>query len=251
MPSMLRPASKHRRLHLRGRHRHAVGDRRHRIGAADRQRQAVAGARDHLRPHFAERLEHAAPSAGATARRRRRKWWRNDARRRCPWRGARRFRHCRSRSRPPARAARRCRARGPARRRRGRARPVAPKARMAAAVAITSADSSSPPTRVSPIASAPSMSARCEIDLSPGTATRPLQRAGRQRAQRLCEGVRHGCGHRGSRAISERASVLGRAARVLAQGAGEVTPAWRRKSRLTSLTGASLGNRLHPMTRLE
>ena len=87
----------HGRLHLRRRHRHAIGDRRHRVGAADRQRQAVAGAGDHLRPHFAQRVEHARPSAGATARRRRRRWWRRRARRQCRAPGARRCRHCRSR----------------------------------------------------------------------------------------------------------------------------------------------------------
>ena len=50
----------------------------------------------------------------------------------------------------------------------------APRARSAAAVAITSSASSRPRTRLRPAASADSISARCEIDLSPGTATAPF-----------------------------------------------------------------------------
>src|SRR5229473_190852 len=50
----------------------------------------------------------------------------------------------------------------------------APRARMALAVLSTSSPSSRPETRVSPTASAPRISARCEIDLSPGTRTRPV-----------------------------------------------------------------------------
>jgi hypothetical protein len=49
----------------------------------------------------------------------------------------------------------------------------APRARNAWAVLITSSPSKSPLIRVSPTASAPSSSARIEIDLSPGTRTRP------------------------------------------------------------------------------
>ncbi len=49
----------------------------------------------------------------------------------------------------------------------------APMARSAPAVAWTSSPSSRPSMRLSPMLSAENMSARCEIDLSPGTRTRP------------------------------------------------------------------------------
>ena len=51
----------------------------------------------------------------------------------------------------------------------------APKARIAAAVSRTSWPSRSPVTLVSPTAIAPRISARCEIDLSPGTSARPFR----------------------------------------------------------------------------
>ena len=51
---------------------------------------------------------------------------------------------------------------------------VAPIARIAAAVASTSCPSSSPVTRLSPTASAESISERCEMLLSPGIAIHPL-----------------------------------------------------------------------------
>ncbi len=49
----------------------------------------------------------------------------------------------------------------------------APRAATARAVLITSSASSSPRMRVRPVARAPRISARCEMDLSPGTRTRP------------------------------------------------------------------------------
>src|SRR5882757_3672197 len=51
---------------------------------------------------------------------------------------------------------------------------AAPSARMARPVLMTSSPSKSPVILVSPTASAPRISARCEIDLSPGTRTRPV-----------------------------------------------------------------------------
>ena len=50
---------------------------------------------------------------------------------------------------------------------------VAPKACIALAVSSTSCPSSSPVISVRPTDSAPRISARCEIDLSPGTAATP------------------------------------------------------------------------------
>ena len=54
-----------------------------------------------------------------------------------------------------------------------------PSARSALPVLRTSSPSSRPEMRVSPTASAPKIKARCEIDLSPGTRTRPA--SGRER----------------------------------------------------------------------
>ena len=50
---------------------------------------------------------------------------------------------------------------------------TAPSATTARAVLMTSSASSRPRMRVVPVASAPKISARCEIDLSPGTRRRP------------------------------------------------------------------------------
>ena len=90
-----------------------------------------------------------------------------------------------------ARQSRRRRRRGRARRRSPVRSTVAPSARMALAVLMTSSPSSRPVIRVSPTASAPRIRERCEIDLSPGTRTRPGQRpasGGRSAARRR----RHG-----------------------------------------------------------
>ena len=46
--------------------------------------------------------------------------------------------------------------------------------------------------RVSPTASVPKISARCEIDLSPGDADAALERPRAARGQRLQHGVIHG-----------------------------------------------------------
>src|SRR5512140_3595053 len=53
---------------------------------------------------------------------------------------------------------------------------VTPSARSTPAVLLTSSDWSTPRTRDAPAPSAPSMSARCEMDLSPGTRRRPSTR---------------------------------------------------------------------------
>ena len=91
----------------------------------------------------------------------------------------------------------------PGRRRRGPAPPsarptllhrAARAPRSALAVLSTSSPSSRPVMRVRPVASAPSISARCEIDLSPGTRTRPRQRPGLQRGKGRRRRVRHGGG---------------------------------------------------------
>ena len=60
-------------------------------------------------------------------------------------------------------------------------RTVAPRASTALRVEWTSSASRRPVTRVSPVESAPKRSARCEIDLSPGTEIAP--RSGPSRRQ--------------------------------------------------------------------
>src|SRR5262249_28472961 len=57
---------------------------------------------------------------------------------------------------------------------------LAPKAAMALLVLRTSSPSRRPEIRVSPTASAPKIRARFEIDLSPGTRTRPLSAPARR-----------------------------------------------------------------------
>ncbi len=61
----------------------------------------------------------------------------------------------------------------------------APSAATALAVLSTSSPSSRPLMRVSPTASAPNISARCEIDLSPGTRTRPFSGPARRAVREL------------------------------------------------------------------
>ena len=52
---------------------------------------------------------------------------------------------------------------------------LAPKAAMALALLTTSSASKSPVMRVWPLATAPNINARCDMDLSPGTLIRPLR----------------------------------------------------------------------------
>ena len=61
-----------------------------------------------------------------------------------------------------------------------------PSERIARTVASVSAERPKPWTRVSPSASAPSSTARCEIDLSPGTATCPTSAAAGSSLTRWC-----------------------------------------------------------------
>ena len=91
----------------------------------------------------------------------------------------RRARRCRSRSGP--RAARRPRRPAPvdAHRVDSSSCTVTPSARTAAIVDSVSAERPKPSTSVSPSAIAPTRTARCEIDLSPGTAMSPAQRGRR------------------------------------------------------------------------
>ncbi len=69
--------------------------------------------------------------------------------------------------------------------RRRRAMSLAPRAVMALAVLTTSSASRRPLMRVSPMAMAPSMRARCDMDLSPGTLIRPFKTGGFARDQGL------------------------------------------------------------------
>ncbi len=88
-------------------------------------------------------------------------------------------------ARPPTPTPRMRQAPGPVR------STAAPSAAMTSAVSRASSPSSSPLMRVSPTASVPKIRARCEIDLSPGTRTRPLSGPRAARGQRLQDGVIH------------------------------------------------------------
>ena len=165
------PREQDARLHLSARNGELVAHR----GAVNAPRYAAAGRRRSSPPSrpSASADRRFGPSAAATATRlRRARSACRPGRRGSRRRAERACRRCRSRPVPPARAVRagphprraRCpRPPPPRRRARGRPRPSTrcrPSGR-------------SPRSRVSPSAIAPSSTARCETDLSPGTAMPP------------------------------------------------------------------------------
>ncbi len=195
-PACLEAGQQDRGFDLRTRHRQRVVD------AVQRSRRRAAPpaagppACRCARPSGAAAWPRA-PSAAASARHRRSACWKNSGRTAAPWTVAWRCRRC------PCRAAQAL-ARSPA-----WPAPVTitssprgcvictPSERSAAMVARQSPLSRKPLTRVWPSAIPPSISARCEIDLSPGTmrapptrltgATRkPRQRSGVHGARRNC-----------------------------------------------------------------
>ena len=175
LPGAARPARQHRRLDLGRRAPAAVDDRQRVARAGERERQAVrpSPARLTLAPisasgsrtrRIGRRRSEASPSNVAVIGNRRPR----------PSPAGNRCRNCRNRgdrgSAKPAtptpstrHAPVRC------------ARPRAERLHGVGGLS-TSSPSSRPEMRVGPTASAPRMSARCEIDLSPGTRTRPRQR---------------------------------------------------------------------------
>ena len=127
-------------------------------------------------------------------------------------------------------------ARRRARRRRRRARRAAPSARIAAAVRSTSSPSSRPVISVRPTASAPSISARCEIDLSPGT---------RQRAARAAPAA--GRDERSGGAASDHG--IGRLSVALAARRGRISAAEAAPSILLLTGRGARGNGARPTRR--
>ena len=189
MPRRVQPGQQHRRLHLRRRHRHAVFQRQRALARprspsgsrppsreAKRAPQADSGS---ITRRIGRPRRLASPVITANSR-----MAGQDAAQQ-PRRGAgvAHVQHVRRLD-----AGRRCRGRRRARCRRRRASTSAPSARMAAAVRSTSSPSSRPVMRVSPTASAPNISARWLIDLSPGT------RIGRQGGRRGGDGAERAAG---------------------------------------------------------
>ena len=168
----MQPGEQHGRLDLRRGDRQAILDRQQVGRAAKGQRQRVLAVLLDLQPHLLQRLEHAAHGPARQRGIAHEPGTAYRGRRPRPSSAAGRCRNCRSRCR-----------------RSGSARPPTPRpstsqvaptlrtgqpsACSALAVLSTSSPSSRPAMRVRPVASAPNISARCEIDLSPGTRTRP------------------------------------------------------------------------------
>ncbi len=143
--------------------------------AGKRQRQTAVHRGDGAGADALQRIEHAAHRAAAQrgiAVECRRDRAAGD---RAEHQAGTRFPNCRNRALPRARQSRRRRRRGPASSRSPERSTSAPSARKAFAVLRTSSPSSKPLIRVSPTARAPRMSARIEIDLSPGTRARPAK----------------------------------------------------------------------------
>ena len=185
-PRGVEPGEQHRGFDLRRGHRKAIFDRHRVDGTGDGERQAAAFARHEARAEAAQRLDDAAhrppPQRGVAGDEGGDRVGREDAEEE-PRRGTGIAEieqilrldepadpdpvHRPPAVVPPSAA-------------------CAPSALSAAAVASTSSPSSRPLISVRPTASAPSISARCEIDLSPGTPIRPASgvRAARRSAER-------------------------------------------------------------------
>ncbi len=178
-PSSPRPRRRDRRAAPRTSpartRRELVVDRRERCRL---RRRAARGRRwsRSARPS-GEAARRCAPSDAPRATRRRRARSGRSARRGSPGAAASACRRSGSRSARPARAGRAGRRRGRVRVSTSSSTTSAPRARIAAIVASVSAERPKPETWVGPSQIAPSMTARCEIDLSPGTATCPSRAA--------------------------------------------------------------------------
>ena len=168
----MQPGDQHRAFDLRRRHRQSVDDRHEIAGAAQRQRQRLLAGLKDLQPHLHQWRQHAPhrpPRQRRIARHLNRDRMAGDDAHHQPRAGAgiaeieralRLAKTARSAAFDLPDVPDLCRRQLPAR-------------TTARAVLMTSSASSRPRMRVVPVASAPKISARCEIDLSPGTRSRP------------------------------------------------------------------------------
>ena len=191
-PGRGQPGQQHRRLDLGGGHRRAIDDR-HRVaraGERDRQPAAVGHAASRARRSARPDRECAASAACAGWRRRRRSRSPGSPRP-PPSRGGSRCRNCRNRARtagsrkPPTPTPWTRQAPSPVRSTLGAQRPHG----FAGVDHVLAFEQ--PGNRVSPTVSAPKISARWEIDLSPGTRTRPASGRRAARGERGRDGVVH------------------------------------------------------------